>query len=102
MEWVSVKDRLPKCMDKDMDYSVYVLVTDGELIEIANYIYKPRTYGCAVDDDAYKATCGPQPHWHFLDEVGSFKSSDLCFGRIETNEVTHWMPLPEPPSIDEK
>lgn len=96
VEWISIKDKFPPFLDKENDISQYVWVTDGQIIEIAHYIFKPRKYGCAVNDDYQEATCGPQPHWHFLDD-GSFKEGDRCFRKIETNEVTHWMALPEPP-----
>ena len=97
MKWISVEDKLPPfCGSEENDTSQYVWVTDGEIIELAEYIFKPRNYGCAVSDDYQEATCGPQPHWHFLYHR-SFKEGDLCFARIENNEVTHWMPLPTPP-----
>jgi hypothetical protein len=95
-QWMKVDEELPPCFDKDRNISVCVFVTDGILIEIARYVYKPRNYGCAVDDDEQKATCGPQPHWHFEGE-GAFKEGDRCFGSIETFDVTHWMTLPKPP-----
>lgn len=97
MEWISIKDSMPPFLGNEKDYSVYVWITDGELTEIAQYIYLPRNYGCAVDDDEERATCGPQPHWHPEVDCSSFKKGDKCFGRIEINDVTHWMPLPEPP-----
>lgn len=95
-DWINISDRLPDYVGESKTDSFYVWVTDGELIEIAKYIHRPRNYGCAVDDDEQKATCGPQPHWHF-EEIGSFFEGDLCFKRLETLEITHWMPLPLPP-----
>jgi hypothetical protein len=95
-DWISVTDSLPRVFSKDSkETSCYVLVTDGELVEIAFYVFEPRNYGCAVDDDEEEATCGPQPHWHF-DDGGCFRDGDRCFGRIETHKVTHWQYLPEP------
>lgn len=98
MNWISVEERLPEVLDKEESISIYVWVTDGTLIEIAQYIYKPRSYGCAVDDDETKATCGPQPHWHPEVDCSSFREGDKCFGRIEIFDITHWMPLPTPPA----
>lgn len=96
MEWISVNNQLPPALDKDKDCSIYVLVTNGKVIEFAQFIFRPRNYGCAVDDDEMEATCGPQPHWHFTRE-GVYKEGDRCIAYIETHEVTHWMSLPELP-----
>lgn len=95
-DWISVDESLPDFLGEDKDTSVYVWVTDGFLIEIAQYIYRPRSYGCAIDDDEQKATCGPQPHWHPDVEIGSFRDGDHCFGHIEIFEITHWAYLPLP------
>jgi len=97
-KWISVKDRLPPLLDDSKDYSCYVWVTCGEIIEIGNYIYRPRSYGCAVSDDYQEAACGADPHWHLERDIPSFVNGDMCFGRIEISEIKHWMPLPEPPS----
>ncbi len=96
-EWISVKEGLPEPRYKDKDISWYVWVTDGKMIEIAQYIHRPRNYGCAIDDDEERATCGPEPHWHPETEIEPFIGGDKCFGRIENAEITHWMPLPNPP-----
>ena len=95
-DWIRVEDQLPDFLGKSKDVSQYVWVTDGELIEIARFIFRPRNYGCAVDDDEEEATCGPQPHWHF-EKYNAFIEGDISFGKIESNEITHWMPLPKPP-----
>jgi hypothetical protein len=100
MEWVNVSDKLPPFFPLEGDQKItsqYVWVTDGKLIEIAHYIFRPRNYGCAVDDEDEKATCGCQPHWHLERETQSFIDGDKCFGFIETSEITHWMSLPKPP-----
>lgn len=101
MEWISVEERLPDTSDEEGCTSVYVLVTDGKYIEIGQYIFKPRSYGCAVDDDWQKATCGPQPHWHPDEDGSCFKDGDKCFGSIEIFDITHWMPFPKPPREEE-
>lgn len=98
MEWISVNDKLPPCLNEDRDISMFVWITNGDLIEIARYVYRPRNYGCAVHTDDEKASCGPQPHWHPDIEIPSFLEGDMCYGRIEVNEITHWMHLPSPPN----
>lgn len=96
-QWVSIKDRLPEKIFTETSY--YVWVTDGILIEIAQYIHRPRNYGCCIkddDEDPHISICPAYPHWHF-EEGGSFRDGDRCFGYIESSEITHWMALPKPP-----
>lgn len=74
-EWISVTKRLPDPIDR------YVLVSGVD----------PKLYGhrefhvCALDDDDHGFT-GPASEWRWMTEAGRVIS-----------EVTHWMPLPEPP-----
>lgn len=96
MEWISVKEGLPGPLGKG-DSSIYVWVTDGHVIEIGQYVFKPRSYGCAIDDDEMEATCGPPPHWHIETKVAAFKGGDKSFSVVETENITHWMPLPDAP-----
>lgn len=84
-EWISVEDELPKSCDKDPDWSETVLfrITQGHIH--SGYRYKGRTQISFYDDD------WTSPYW--LDE-----SENLSF---EDEDVTHWMPLPEPPTEKE-
>lgn len=68
-QWISVKDRLPKCIHGSSD-SVLVHRDNGEC-EVAYLVYD--------HDDGF--------YWYTQDERTSF----------EFDGVTHWMPLPEPP-----
>ena len=70
MEWISVEDRLPAHRDK-------ILITDGKLM-------------ATIDIDMES---GDERKW--LDPFGFNGHAFECF--IEWADVTHWMPLPEPP-----
>lgn len=82
MEWISVKDRLPKKDGK------YLCVYEGFIvgckhIEVLSYsknLYKVDEYDFAS----------------FKGERG-FYSYNSEWGYINKNDVTHWMPLPELP-----
>ena len=77
MEWISVKDRLP---DKDMDV-VYL----GEV-----WRYGVKTYDSSGVCHFYKETAG-----------GWFDTTPQD-GDHQSTEVTHWMPLPPPPTDGEE
>ena len=68
MEWISVKDRLPK---KDGEYFCYT-----KLHYISVYYYGK------IDDESDRKC------FYFFDSE---------YGDVEANNVTHWMELPEPP-----
>lgn len=68
-QWISVKDRQPKCIHGSSD-SVLVCRDNGEC-EVAYLVYD--------NDDGF--------YWYTQDERSAF----------EFEEVTHWMPLPELP-----
>lgn len=70
-EWISVKDKLP---DKD-DINDY-LITDGKRCFVGFYRHKVKAWD--------NFTLG----W-----VQEYYSD----GSVEDIEITHWMPLPEPP-----
>ena len=71
-EWISVDERLP---DKGGKYIVYREFCNGlSLINIINY--DPNYDGHAM--------------WFLFDGE---------WGDCEVNNVTHWMPLPEPPKM---
>lgn len=83
-EWISVKDRLPEIYDKDPDWSKTVLFYTIQGHMHSGYRYKGKPQTSFYDDD------WSAPYW--LDE-----SENLSF---EEDEVTYWMPMPEPPKED--
>ena len=70
MEWISVEDRLPAHGDR-------ILITDGELMATIDIDMK------FMGDGVY------------LDAFGFHGYEFEC--SMEWEDVTHWMPLPEPP-----
>jgi hypothetical protein len=79
MEWISVEDRLPRKSNHE--------TTQNVLLWCGNQPNSPYTigYGVMVDGVNYPF------------EISSWKSLDSgC--NIIYGEVTHWMPLPEPPN----
>jgi hypothetical protein len=68
MNWISVKDRLPK-------EGRNVILYDGEEVFC----------GC-FEMDAEKKPC-----W------GNQACDGVCYGWYEKNEIKYWMPLPNPP-----
>jgi hypothetical protein len=72
MEWISVKDRLP-----DNDTSVLAVWYDGEKIRVSELFF--------FDDSDPGET--PRPRWAWE------------LQRVPYSDVTHWMPLPEPPEV---
>ena len=75
-KWISVKDRLPDCINAESNSHQ---VTDMVLATTAGYIL----FGY-FDIYKYNGT------WEFVSV-----DTDMDFDRCVT--VTHWMPLPEPP-----
>ena len=76
-EWISVKDRLP-------EENVPVLICTQEgAIWMAEYLEERRPHTTAT------------AYWETVDVMYG------CGAELETTEVTHWMPLPEPPGGEE-
>ncbi len=68
MEWISVKDRLPKNKQRILMYCIREFVND-EPIVIGHY------------------------------QTGDYENFiSTCFVEDEMSDITHWMPLPEPPN----
>ena len=80
-EWIPVSERLPDIYDKDPNWSQTVLFRTAEGHIHSGYRNIGRPQASFYDDD------WTPPYW--LDE-----SERLSF---EEDEVTHWMPLPQPP-----
>lgn len=81
-EWISVKDRLPK--------------TDGHYL-----VYKDTGFGFGLQE-----VCGFARNLKDIDDecftrkkAGFYKYDREC-GFYEPADITHWMPLPEPPKED--
>lgn len=70
MEWISVNNRLPEEDDE------YLAVVDGVIMEVS---YSPKQKGLICV-------------WSTCDADG--------FKPLPDNAVTHWMPMPEPPTND--
>ena len=76
MQWISVKDRMPEHNGKYLTFS-----NQGgmDATDFALNLYKVDQY-----DFEDKKRAG----WYELDNE---------YGYFEIHDVTHWMPLPEPP-----
>lgn len=73
MEWISVKDRLPEIKDHHVSDTVLVYCAEQEAMaftELEETFFGGFVFGVERDDPR---------------------------GVYEPMEVTHWMPLPEPP-----
>lgn len=77
MEWISVKERLPEVVE-------YKWGADSNIVLVAN---KDGVY-CGY---LTRFRCDGQMHWVTNDSTVS----------DEIHGVTHWMPLPEPPTINQ-
>lgn len=71
-EWISVEDRLP-------DYGEPVLICANDVVQSVTFMR-----------DGFEDTADWFEPYHFGD--------DDEFLRVWASFVTHWMPLPEPPS----
>ena len=93
MEWISVKDRLPKTDGKNEhthDVLVYIPKRDGVN---QHGIYLGKLLKIEPDRDGSGNIWGiptPGSEW-----------TVWAWGYLEEPVVTHWMPLPEPPKEDE-
>ena len=74
-EWISVKKRLPK------ETGFYLTFNDNK-IWINNFDAQKRKFGV---------------WWHYRGDGKYVKN----YRFIKTDEITHWMPLPEPPKESE-
>ena len=78
-KWISVKLKVP---EKD---GKYLCVKDFKYIDVQSYA---KNLSKIDEYDFYECERGG---WYFYDSE---------YGYIETNRVTHWMPLPDLPEGD--
>lgn len=100
MEWISVKDRLPEIPEGK--YGVQVLVAQfdpcyEELNPGHGYSVRCKNYGSIYDRDGkiLPAFDGFESKFEFMELYLGGKSHYEWGPCLE--EVTHWMPLPDPP-----
>ena len=79
VKWISVKDRLP---EEDGVYLVFQKHTYGTCIAVLRFAKDARKV------DKYDFHRGWKNVWYRYDSE---------WGHITIDDVTHWMPLPDPP-----
>lgn len=79
VEWISVKERLPK---KNGEYLCYRDRYYGNPIEICSFATN------LYEVDEYDFEDEKRAGWYYYDSE---------YGYCETSSVTHWMPLPDAP-----
>ncbi|MBR5878416.1 MAG: DUF551 domain-containing protein [Akkermansia sp.] len=77
--WISVEERLP---EKEGQYLVYTKWTYGNFIRLCNWTPKYN---------------GWEEH---LNGRAIWYNYDSEYGDYESKDITHWMPLPEPPEVE--
>lgn len=80
-DWIPCSERLPETTEEGLG----VLYSDCSLVASS------KTGWMAM---AYHLTDGEKSWWEFADAQNKVK--------IDWDEVTHWMPLPEPPKAEDK
>lgn len=85
-EWISVKDRVPK-EDEVVFAAVKKKSSNSE-----EYLYIPATYESGEHSEERLIGKGwyEQRYYGYYDDV---------YDREILDEVTHWMPLPNPPEV---
>jgi hypothetical protein len=86
-KWINVKDRLPEEHDK------YLCAEYSKTFN--RYFIRTLWF----TKDLYK-----HDRYDFLDKkgIGGFYESSGEWGTVLIEDVTHWMPLPEPPQAEQK
>ena len=84
MEWISVKDRLPKPQRGNRSYSETVMISDGKNISIGYHKYE------------YIAEDSEDP-LQYSSDVWEDDANLLTTDYLGWPEVTHWAMMPETP-----
>jgi hypothetical protein len=97
MEWISIEDRLPEIPEGQYGVSVIVAQFDPVYEEIC------PGKGCSVQEMVYsKITEKDRERWHYPQELKAdfmeWYHGTENFKGPPGDRVTHWMPLPEPPT----
>lgn len=79
-EWISVKDRLPEKNGKYLCFRKYNVLSGGN-IQIYSFAHNLKK----VDK------------YDFRHNKSGWYDYDSEYGYCEVDNITHWMPLPEPP-----
>jgi len=79
MDWISVNDRLPECMDI-LPCSPRVLISTAMGVVTAQYDYESNEW---IDFFIHRHSLFHKPNYY-----------------DESMRVTHWMPLPKPPKVE--
>lgn len=88
-EWISVKDRLPKAGQ--------TIIGWNEAVSINNESEPAQIYTYFPDKPAnwkYPVSTGKWIHWS--PDRGQVKAWSWRYS------ITHWMPLPEPPEVEDE
>lgn len=98
-EWISVEDRLPETGKKVLAYFEYKATGFGRRI-CANYT--PRwTCESDAEADTYDEYNDDDDTYYLMEgwweQVENWEEYSCCY---VTEEITHWMPLPEPPELE--
>lgn len=87
--WISVKDRLPETNNKVLCLDVNKCQFTGSYTNGGEIEYWDD------EDDSGEETLYLKPGWYECEEQIRSDYDEYWFSR----NVTHWMPLPEPPKI---
>jgi hypothetical protein len=90
MNWISVKERLPEATEHDCPY-LEIEVIAFDTVEGVT----PAIYRIVCDDEEDKELMEDETNWMKSTEA----KNDM--GPSFLNDITHWMPLPEPPECME-
>lgn len=97
-EWISVKDKLPEstktvlCVGRKGKHQFVGFYTKGKDVEVADH----DGFGDNDCSDNSKDYCYLKPGWFEEEET---PQSEYDYTYCHRN-VTHWMPLPEPPKTE--
>lgn len=88
-EWISVKDRFP------MEDEVVFAAVKKKSQNSEEYVYMPATYESGERSEERLVGKG----WYEETYYGHYGYYDAIYDKEILDEVTHWMPLPNPPEV---